>query len=276
MTPIEQVRESVTHELKYHPEPFQAVKRNEKRFEFRKDDRDYRVGDNLHLREWIPGSGWDNDGGNEGDYTGDECHRRVDYIIREGFGIPKGYCIMSLALLKTMDGEPVATQPLLEFRSAVSGMWYQNPKAAGTVDAVRLFTDAELPFFYDLDPSPQSDTLTTPLPLSMTEEEIDRIGREQYPPDTTNDGEPWYNHEQATRNMYFKDGLRYASTHTKTITVERTFTLSEVTAYADDLMTAHLDPGRVVDREKDEQGADWIHRARNHVNAKHGVSPDSA
>ena len=47
-------------------------------------------------------------------------------------------------------------------------------------------------------------------------------------------------------------------------------------ALADDLMTAHLDPGRVVDREKDEQGADWIHRARNHVNAKHGVSPDSA
>ena len=105
MTPIEQVRESVTHELKCHPEPFQAVKQNEKRFEFRKDDRDYRVGDNLHLREWMPGSGWDNDGGNEGDYTGDECHRRVDYIIREGFGIPKGYCIMSLALLKTMEGE---------------------------------------------------------------------------------------------------------------------------------------------------------------------------
>jgi len=69
-------------------------------------------------------------------------------------------------------------------------------------------------------PSPQSDTLAT-LTLSMTEEEIDRIGREQYPPDTTNDGEPWYNHEQATRNMYFKDGLRYASTHTKTITVDQ-------------------------------------------------------
>ena len=32
-----------------------------------------------------------------------------------------------------------------------------------------------------------------PLPLSMTEEEIDRIGREQYPPDTTNDGDPWHN-----------------------------------------------------------------------------------
>ena len=107
MTPIEQVRESVTHELKCHPEPFQASKRGEKNFEFRKDDRDYRVGDNLHLREWMPGSGWDNDGGNEGDYTGDECHRRVDYIIREGFGIPKGYCIMSLALLKTMEGDPV-------------------------------------------------------------------------------------------------------------------------------------------------------------------------
>lgn len=69
-------------------------------------------------------------------------------------------------------------------------------------------------------PSPQSDILTT-LPLSITEEQIERIGREQYPPDTTNDGEPWYSHEQATRNMYFKDGLRYASTHTKTITVDQ-------------------------------------------------------
>lgn len=62
----------------------------------------------------------------------------------------------------------------------------------------------------------------------------------------------------------------------KTITVERTFTLSEVMAYADDLMTAHLNPGRVVDIRKGEQGASWIHRAINHVNEKHGVSPDPA
>lgn len=40
--------------------------------------------------------------------------------------------------------------PLIEFRSAVSGLWYRNPKAAGTVDAVRLFTGAELPFLYEL------------------------------------------------------------------------------------------------------------------------------
>ena len=103
-----------------------------------------------------------------------------------------------------------------------------------------------------------------PLPLSMTEQEIERIAKEL-------SNERYNDHHDGILK-----GLRYASTHTKTITVERTFTLSEVTAYADDLMTAHLDPGRVVDREKDEQGADWIHRARNHVNAKHGVSPDSA
>lgn len=200
----------------------------------------------------------------------------------------------ALALLKTMEGEPVAIsirqdvqtidmlcrihKVIQEFREPTRKTVFYCPVGGQAERLAELHDELDLWLKTETiratDP-PQSDTLTT-LTLSMTEEEIDRIGREQYPPDTTNDGEPWYNHEQATRNMYFKDGLRYASTHTKTITVERTFTLSEVTAYADDLMTAHLDPGRVVDREKDEQGADWIHRARNHVNAKHGVSPDSA
>ena len=83
-------------------------------------------------------------------------------------------------------------------------------EAAKTIDHVKANVEMLAAFARSL----------APLPLSMTEEEIDRIGREQYPPDTTNDGEPWYNHEQATRNMYFKDGLRYASTHTKTITVD--------------------------------------------------------
>lgn len=84
-------------------------------------------------------------------------------------------------------------------------------EAAKTIDHVKANVEMLAAFARSL----------APLPLSMTEEEIDRIGREQYPPDTTNDGEPWYNHEQATRNMYFKDGLRYASTHTKTITVDQ-------------------------------------------------------
>ena len=116
-----------------------------------------------------------------------------------------------------------------------------------------------------------------PLPISMTEEAMPNYDAGLLNDFGGGNVEWWQDYlraELGRSEQFYQEW--YASTHTKTITVERTFTLSEVTAYADDLMTAHLDPGRVVDREKDEQGADWIHRARNHVNAKHGVSPDSA
>jgi len=105
---IAAVREAMTHELKCHPEPFQAVKRGEKTFEFRKDDRDYRVGDTLRLREWKPDVKWEG-GGEPVGYTGEMLHRTITYIIREGFGIPEGYCIMSIASLPieggTQDGK---------------------------------------------------------------------------------------------------------------------------------------------------------------------------
>lgn len=98
-------RQPITHELKCHPEPFQAVVDGTKPFEWRKDDRDYRVGDTLLLREWEPGLAavvidTENEYGVECvpmGYTGRECSRVVTYIIREGFGIPEGYCIMGLA-----------------------------------------------------------------------------------------------------------------------------------------------------------------------------------
>lgn len=48
---------------------------------------------------------------------------------------------------------------------------------------------------------------------AVSDEEIKRIAREVYPPDTTNDGEPFYTDEQAQRNTYFADGLRYARDH---------------------------------------------------------------
>ena len=135
-------------------------------------------------------------------------------------------------------------------------------EAAKTIDHVKANVEMLAAFARSL----------APLPLSMTDEWMEEQSHKW-----ANAEPPWEGPVERTyARTVFKEGLRYASTHTKTITVERTFTLSEVTAYADDLMTAHLDPGRVVDREKDEQGADWIHRARNHVNAKHGVSPDSA
>lgn len=88
-------RQPVTHELKCHPEPFQAVLDGSKPFEWRKDDRDYQVGDTLLLREWDPA--WRTHLDMSIGYTGRECSRVVTYTIREGFGIPEGYCIMGLA-----------------------------------------------------------------------------------------------------------------------------------------------------------------------------------
>lgn len=43
-----------THELKCWPKFFEAIRDGSKTFEIRKDDRDYRVGDMLVLREWNP------------------------------------------------------------------------------------------------------------------------------------------------------------------------------------------------------------------------------
>jgi hypothetical protein len=47
-------REVLEHDLKVWPEYFDQVANGDKTFEVRKDDRDYRVGDLLLLREWIP------------------------------------------------------------------------------------------------------------------------------------------------------------------------------------------------------------------------------
>jgi hypothetical protein len=75
-------------ELKCWSVSFQALKNGTKRFEFRKDDRPYDVGVTLLEREWNPDTG----------YTGDELYHDVTFIIRGGvFGIPDGYCIMSVS-----------------------------------------------------------------------------------------------------------------------------------------------------------------------------------
>ena len=80
-----------SHELKTHPTPFLAVCRNEKKAEFRLNDRDFQKGDYLNLREWIP------DGGTEGGgyYTGDSRVRVITHI-QTGYGIPDGYAMLSL------------------------------------------------------------------------------------------------------------------------------------------------------------------------------------
>ena len=79
------------HELKTWPEYFRRVIANQKTFELRRNDRDFRVGDTLYLREWNPCDA--------GYYTGHWCRAKVFYVlygteVREG--LDPEFCIMTI------------------------------------------------------------------------------------------------------------------------------------------------------------------------------------
>ena len=86
------------HELKTHTECFKMIYAGNKKFEVRKNDRNYQLNDELLLREFIPENYYDF--GDEEYYTGRILHRRIEYILKGGqFGIEEGYVVMSLSLL---------------------------------------------------------------------------------------------------------------------------------------------------------------------------------
>jgi hypothetical protein len=81
------------HDLKTWPAPFSQVLNGRKTFEIRKDDRGFKVGDVLRLREWQPRE----DHPDGGWYTGRECWREVTYMTCGGeWGLPPGLCVMAL------------------------------------------------------------------------------------------------------------------------------------------------------------------------------------
>ncbi len=76
------------HELKIDPKYYVAVLAGEKRFELRKDDRNYEVGDLLVLKEF-----------KDGEYTGRTIkYKPIKYILRDcpEHGLKEGYCILGL------------------------------------------------------------------------------------------------------------------------------------------------------------------------------------
>jgi hypothetical protein len=81
------------HELKCWKEPFRDIKLAGKRFEFRKNDRNFQVNDFLFLREY------DNFFNT---YTNDYIICKVILIYRKGFGIPENYCIMQINILNCL------------------------------------------------------------------------------------------------------------------------------------------------------------------------------
>ena len=84
-----------THDLKCWPEPFAAIANGRKAFEWRRDDRDFQLGDVLRLREWRPDSE---------NYTGAEALCGVTYVLRGRFGVPDGFVVLGI-------GSPETTKP---------------------------------------------------------------------------------------------------------------------------------------------------------------------
>ena len=80
------------HVLKTWPEHFEAIVSGRKRCEVRFNDRDYRVGDSLILKEWNP---------LDQSYTGRIVKKYISHILHGGeFGIQSGYVVLSLQTLR--------------------------------------------------------------------------------------------------------------------------------------------------------------------------------
>ena len=76
-----------THRLKTWPEYFNKVKRREKMWELRINDRDFQTGDTVVLAEWDQA---------QEDFTGDYQIFLIGYVFTDNLGIQPGWCIFSL------------------------------------------------------------------------------------------------------------------------------------------------------------------------------------
>lgn len=78
----------VEHSIKCWPQYFGAIRRKEKNFDVRRDDRGYQKGDTVILREYEMRN-------SPHRFTGNEEHRKIKYILTGGqFGIEPGYVVL--------------------------------------------------------------------------------------------------------------------------------------------------------------------------------------
>ena len=74
------------HDLKCHPQYFEAIKNGLKTFECRYNDRGFQVGDQLILREYDSQLG----------YSGRVLTKTVTYILSDFIGLTDNFVILSL------------------------------------------------------------------------------------------------------------------------------------------------------------------------------------
>lgn len=83
----------IIHELKTHTQFFEQVAYGGKNFEVRKNDRAYKVGDLLHLRNYNP---------EEKLYKYGHIVAEVIYVLEGGqFGIENGYVVMGIKIINS-------------------------------------------------------------------------------------------------------------------------------------------------------------------------------
>lgn len=85
------INKPTIHEVKIYPKYFAEVQSGTKTFEYRKDDRGYRVGDIVKLMEYNPEANI---------YTGNSLEAEITYILKGELNIPTGYAIMSINRLQ--------------------------------------------------------------------------------------------------------------------------------------------------------------------------------
>ena len=85
------------HELKTWPDFFQQVWNRRKPFEYRLNDRNFKKGDILKLKEYIP---------QLKEFTGREMRVFVVDIWKKIPGMPEDYCIMSIASILPPKEQP--------------------------------------------------------------------------------------------------------------------------------------------------------------------------
>lgn len=90
------------HDLKCQPPGYGQIAAGVKPFELRYDDRGYRIGDVLHLREYDPRP--------DVGYTGFACDREVTFILRRSlqYPVPLGWVVLGLRINGTTVDDGVA------------------------------------------------------------------------------------------------------------------------------------------------------------------------
>ena len=83
------------HELKIDTDVFHATLQQRKTYEIRLNDRGYRVGDYLFLRE-TEFTGEEMKDGAKLIYTGNAIMRLVTHMLESEYGLEQGWCIMSV------------------------------------------------------------------------------------------------------------------------------------------------------------------------------------